>query len=166
MCSSNSNKLYLDTLKDLKTKLQLAWEHSETESSVKMNRAVVNCVIIMSFLSLLWQKYLLIFPCPEEEFSLFTWDPRGKKKKSELALIYHQKMSTTKFTFLKMTTNASFLQRGINNIIYKSFPTKTISNTMFICVEPDSFANELQKPFQSTVNTDPADESTVCSVCS
>lgn len=34
---------------------------------------------------------------------------------------------------------------------------------MFIFIEPDSFANGLPKPFRSTANTDPADESTVCS---
>jgi len=57
--------------------------------------------------------------------------------------------------------NASFLQRGINNVIYKSLPAQTISNTVFICIEPDSFVNEFQKPFRSTANTDPADESSV-----
>jgi len=33
-------------------------------------------------------------------------------------------MTPNKFTFLKETTNAAFLQKGINKVIYKSLPAK------------------------------------------
>lgn len=52
-CSLYSCELYLDALKNLQTKLQLAWEHSEKKGNVKMNKALVNSVIVMSFLVLL-----------------------------------------------------------------------------------------------------------------
>lgn len=92
MCNLNSNKLHLDVLKNLRSKLQPC-EQSETERSVNVQGSCKLCDHNELLLAIL-EKYLLIFP-RAEEVSRFT-----REKYCALALDL-QNTSSNKFTFLR-----------------------------------------------------------------